>query len=145
MKNPQHLIDTYSSHPEYYNFSKGAGVPARNFFEYGLQNSRGFRALKVWLMLQHVGRVGYESMIREDIALSKLFYELADHHPEVEAISQNLSITSLRYVPTDIGALANKEAYLNSLNEALLDALQTGGGYFYPMRLSGGCIVYGPV
>ena len=33
-----------------------AGV---NFVDYGPQNSRGFRALKVWLALQHIGRAGY--------------------------------------------------------------------------------------
>ena len=62
VKNPQHLIDTYSSHPEYYNFSKSGNEIAQNFYEYGLQNSRGFRALKVWLILQQVGRSGYEKL-----------------------------------------------------------------------------------
>jgi hypothetical protein len=27
--------------------------------DYGPQNSRGFRALKVWLALRHVGAAGY--------------------------------------------------------------------------------------
>jgi glutamate/tyrosine decarboxylase-like PLP-dependent enzyme len=130
VKNPQHLIDTYSSHPEYYNFSKNEGMPARNFFEYGLQNSRGFRALKVWLVLQQLGRTGYVKLIRKDIALSKLLFQLADQHPELEAVSQNLSITTLRYIPEDIDAIENKEVYLNKLNETLLDALQIGGKVF---------------
>ncbi len=130
VKNPKHLIDTYSSHPEYYNFSKNEGIPARNFFEYGLQNSRGFRALKVWLVLQQLGRSGYVQLIREDIALSKLLFQLADQHPELEAVTQNLSITTLRYIPADIDAIENKEVYLNTLNETLLDALQIGGKVF---------------
>ncbi|WP_010230896.1 pyridoxal phosphate-dependent decarboxylase family protein [Gillisia marina] len=100
VKNPQHLVDTFSSHPEYYNFSKNSDeVQTTNFYEYGLQNSRGFRALKVWLALQQVGRSGYEKMIQQDIHLSELFFELAEKHPELEAVSQNLSITTLRYLP----------------------------------------------
>ena len=129
VKNPQHLIDTFSSHPEYYNFSKDEEGSATNFYEYGLQNSRGFRALKVWLALQQVGRNGYERMIQEDIDLAELFYELANKHPELEAVSQNLSITTLRYLPLDLEIPVDPQ-YLNSLNETLLDELQQGGEVF---------------
>lgn len=131
VKNPQHLVDTYSSHPAYYNFSSGEGEPSLNFYEYGLQNSRGFRALKVWMGLQHVGRSGYIEMIRQDIELSRLFFEKAKEHPELEAVSQNLSITTLRYVPPAylIEGRQN-EKYLNDLNEALLNELQRGGEVF---------------
>jgi len=131
VKNPQHLIDTYSSHPVYYNFSNSDDEPTVNFYEYGLQNSRGFRALKVWLALQQVGKNGYIDMIGEDIALSKLLFEEADKHPEIEAVTQNLSITTLRFVPA--GYSANKmkdETYLNTLNEKLLNELQHGGEVF---------------
>ena len=127
VKNPQHLIDTFSSHPEYYNFSKSGQDKAQNFYEYGLQNSRGFRALKVWLALQQVGRSGYKKLISEDIELSEMLYDLADKHPELEAVSQNLSITTFRYVPLE--NIDHKE-YLNTLNEAILNELQTGGEVF---------------
>lgn len=131
VKNPQHLIDTYSSHPEYYNFSKNDEGVAQNYYEYGLQNSRGFRALKVWLTLQQVGRSGYEKMINEDIELSKLLFTLADEHMELEAMTRNLSITTFRYVPLDFkDKRDNSEAYLNQLNESLLDGLQKGGEVF---------------
>jgi glutamate/tyrosine decarboxylase-like PLP-dependent enzyme len=82
VKNPQHLVDTYSSHPVYYNFSNNEEEPSVNFYEYGFQNSRGFRALKVWMALQQVGKNGYIEMINEDIELSKFFFEKAREHPE---------------------------------------------------------------
>ena len=129
VKDPQHLIDTYSSHPEYYNLNKDD--LSQNYFEYGLQNSRGFRALKVWLSLQQVGRSGYVKMIAEDIELSELLFTQAENHPELEAVSQNLSITTLRYIPLDnIKDSVNKESYLNELNEAILNDLQQGGEVF---------------
>ena len=131
VKNPKHLIDTYSSHPEYYNFSLTEEGGSLNYFEYGLQNSRGFRALKVWLALQQIGSNGYTKLIREDIELSKYFYELAEKHQELEAITQNLSITTLRYIPKKFKERSEqKEAYLNTLNEELLDVLQKGGEMF---------------
>jgi aromatic-L-amino-acid decarboxylase len=127
VKNPQHLIDTYSSHPEYYNFSKDENDIAQNFYEYGFQNSRGFRALKVWLTLQQVGRSVYEKMISEDIELSKYLFELADTKTELEAISNNLSITTFRYIPLNS---KKDNDFLNKLNEKLLNELQTGGELF---------------
>ncbi|MEB2780699.1 aminotransferase class V-fold PLP-dependent enzyme [Algoriphagus sp. C2-6-M1] len=126
VKNPQHLLDTYSSHPVYYNFENTKDEPSMNFYEYGFQNSRGFRALKVWMAMQQVGRNGYVQMINEDIAISKHFFEKAKTHPELEAITQKLSITTLRYFPK--GKWDN--TYLNTLNENLLNILQNGGELF---------------
>jgi len=131
VKNPKHLIDTYSSHPEYYNFSLTEEGGSLNYFEYGLQNSRGFRALKVWLALQQIGSNGYTKLIREDIELSKYFYELAEKHTELEPITQNLSIATLRYIPKNLDAKGKKrEKYLNMLNEELVNNLQQGGEMF---------------
>jgi aromatic-L-amino-acid decarboxylase len=131
VKNPQHLIDTYSSHPAYYNFSNTDEEQSLNYYEYGLQNSRGFRALKVWMALQQIGRSGYIKMISQDIELSKMFYKLAQQHDELEAVTQNLSITTLRYIPLGYkGYDKNKETYLNTLNETLLNELQKGGEVF---------------
>ena len=131
VKNPQYLVNTFSFHPSYYNFNNNDEEPVLNYYEYGLQNSRGFRALKVWMALQHIGRNGYIKMIREDIEMSKLLYEEAGKQSELEAMTQNLSITTLRYVPSGLekGTKVN-EAYLNKLNEALLNELQTGGEVF---------------
>lgn len=132
VKDPNHLLETYSSHPVYYNFDNiDDEIRPQNYYEYGLQNSRGFKALKVWAALQQVGRSGYVEMIKEDIALSKLLFELADNHPELEAVTQSLSIATLRYVPLNYSADSeNNEAYLNSLNETLLNELQQGGEVF---------------
>ena len=131
VKNPKHLIDTYSSHPEYYNFSNNEDDVAQNFYEYGLQNSRGFRALKVWIALQQVGRSGYEKLISEDIELSEMLFNLAKKHPELEAVSQNLSIATFRFIPEGYEEKCEKrETYLNTLNENLVNALQNGGELF---------------
>ncbi|MDP4283671.1 MAG: pyridoxal-dependent decarboxylase [Bacteroidota bacterium] len=131
VKNPQHLVDTYSSHPVYYNFDNNDDEPSLNYYEYGFQNSRGFRSLKVWMALQQVGKSGYIKMIGDDIALSQMLFEEAKKHPELEAVTQNLSITTLRYVPP--GYLQDEkmnETYLNTLNETLLNELQGEGEVF---------------
>jgi aromatic-L-amino-acid/L-tryptophan decarboxylase len=123
------LTKAFSYHPPYYNF-EGEGL---NFYDLGPQNSRGFRALKVWLALQHAGAAGYREMIQDDIILARYLYDLAADHPELEAITHNLSITTLRYVPQELRAsLGSKpvEDYLNQLNQRLLAAIERSGEAF---------------
>lgn len=148
VKNPKHLTDTYSSHPAYYNFGDSDSDSLLNFYEYGLQNSRGFRALKVWIALQQAGKSGYIEMIEENIKLAELFFKLADNHPELEAVSQNLSITNVRYIPEETAKTGSaSDVYLNSLNEKLLNVLQSEGQVFLSNSLIAdkyclrGCIV----
>lgn len=131
VKDPQTLVDAFSFTPDYYHFHEGFDEQPINYFEFGLQNSRGFRALKVWLALRQVGRAGYTQMIREDIALAKALFELMEAHPDFEAVTNNLSITTFRYVPADRrGGSASDEAYLNELNRAILNELEAGGELF---------------
>lgn len=131
VKNPQHLPDTYSSHPVYYNFDGNSEEPSLNYYEYGFQNSRGFRALKVWMALQQVGRNGYVEMINEDIELSKFLFAEAQKHAELEAVTQNLSIATLRYIPLNNNSSEEMTGeYINSINEKLLNKLQQGGKVF---------------
>jgi glutamate/tyrosine decarboxylase-like PLP-dependent enzyme len=125
VKDPNHLIQTYSSHPVYFNFNNDAEPAARNFYEYGFQNSRGFKALKVWMLLQQAGRQGYIEMISTDIKLAGLLFQLASQHSELQAVTQNLSITTLRYCPPGY-----PEVDLNQLNELLLNDLQHNGEVF---------------
>ncbi len=127
VKDPRRLLDTYSSHPAYYNFNSTEDDPVHNYYERGLQNSRGFRALKVWIALQQAGKTGYIKMINKNIQLSRLLFELAEKHPQLEAVTQHLSITTFRYIPL---ARGEDTQYLDKLNETLLNRLQLGGKVF---------------
>lgn len=129
VRNSQKLREAFSYHPPYYHF----GEEALNFFDYGLQNSRGFRALKVWLALKQVGRSGYVNMIKENIRLSQEMFRLLGREPEIETVSQNLSITTFRFLPADLkNRKEEKETaeYLNTLNEELLVRLIKSGEIF---------------
>jgi glutamate/tyrosine decarboxylase-like PLP-dependent enzyme len=123
------LTNAFSYHPPYYSFDEDAV----NYYDMGPQNSRGFRALKIWLALQQAGAAGYRKMIQDDIALARRMYELAAAHPELEALTHNLSITTLRYIPRELrGRLGTApiEDYLNELNQRLLSGIETGGEVF---------------
>lgn len=131
VRDPHQLIATFSHHPSYYHLDGTREDPPINYHEFGLQNSRGFRALKVWLGLRQVGREGYIQMIGDDIALAQALYRIVATYPELQEVSQNLSITTFRFVPLDLPNTPTAiKAYLNKLNEELLDRLQKGGEAF---------------
>ena len=128
VRDPALLIDAFSFHPEYYNFVPTEDQPGVNYYEFGLQNSRGFRALKVWLALKLIGREGYEKLIREDIQLARVLLDAVREHPELEAYRQNLSITTFRYRPPILpGSAGESEEYLAALNQEILNRIQVGG------------------
>jgi glutamate/tyrosine decarboxylase-like PLP-dependent enzyme len=57
--------------PSYYHFDH----EVTNYFDYGPQNSRGFRALKVWLALRR-WVVRLSQMIGDDMRLSRRLHAL---------------------------------------------------------------------
>ena len=143
VRDARHLEDAFSFHPAYYHFTDGGdGQAPTNFHELGLQNSRGFRALKVWLGLRQAGRDGYVRMIRDDIALAEEMYRAAQAHPELEAFTLGLSIATFRFVPEGLALTGSaREEYLNSLNADLVTRLQAGGEVFVSNAVINGSYV----
>ena len=129
VRNPELLRAAFAYHPPYYHFEESA----TNYVDYGPQNSRGFRALKVWLALKQVGAAGYRKMIADDIRLSKTMAQAIGSHQEFQMMTQELSIATFRYVPLDLRDQlqdASTERYLDALNQELLDRLQRSGEIF---------------
>ena len=140
VRDPQDMLDAFSYHPTYYEFEdeRPFEEASISYYEYGPQNSRGFRALKVWLGLRQVGREGYVRMISDDIRLSEHLSSLVKTHPNLEAFTQNLSITTFRYVPSDLTPGSEDiDTYLNHLNEELVTELQDGGETFVSNAVMG--------
>jgi len=160
------LRDAFSYGAPYYHF-EGDGTEVLNYFEYGMQNSRGFRALKVWLALRHAGREGYARMIADDMRMAKALHGFASDEPELQVFPRGLSITTFRYVPRDLRPAvapdvapgfspANSqvapvlnpadspdkvESYLNELNTQLVNRLQASGEAFLSNAVIHGAFV----
>ena len=129
VRDPERLRAAFAYHPLYYHFQERT----TNYVDFGPQNSRGFRALKVWLALQQAGAAGHRRMIADDIRLSRAMAEAVRRHPELELVTQELSITTFRYVPAELRTRLGEEsveAHLDALNRELLDRLQRGGEAF---------------
>jgi len=66
-------------------------------------------------------------------------FEQAKNHPELESVTQNLSIATFMYVPVNYQSKpGDHEALLNTLNEELLNELQHGGETFLSTAIVNG-------
>ena len=137
VRDPEALRAAFAYHPPYYHFEERV----TNYVDYGPQNSRGFRALKVWLALKHAGAAGYRKMIADDIRLSQTMAQAVSRHADMQLMTQDLSITTFRYVPRDLRTKLTElqvELYLDALNRELVDRLQRGGETFVSNAVVGG-------
>lgn len=104
--------------------------------EYGFQQTRGFRALKVWMALKHHGTDGYRRAIEHDVALAEHLAELVRADPEMELWEpRGLSIACFRLAPRGFGGDA---AALDGLNRRVLEAVQLSGDAFLSGTVLGG-------
>ena len=119
--------DTFSLVPPYLRTGgdeDGLGGPPW-FSEYGLEQTRPFRALKVWLQLRHLGRAGYRDLIARDLALAARLRRTLARAGDFEVLGSGLSVVCFRHRPPGLG-----DEELDAHNQALLAAVQLGGRAF---------------
>jgi aromatic-L-amino-acid/L-tryptophan decarboxylase len=115
---------TFALTPEYLEKTeRGLASGPLWFSEYGLQLSRGFRALKVWMSFKEHGLARYAQLIERNIAQAKTLAALVEQAPDLELMAPVVvNIVCLRYNPGGLDA-----ARLSALNEELLIRLHESG------------------
>jgi aromatic-L-amino-acid/L-tryptophan decarboxylase len=115
---------TFALTPEYLEHTeRGLASGPLWFSEYGLQLSRGFRALKVWLSFKEHGLDRYGRLIDQSIEQAHQLAALVEAAPELELMAPVVvNIVCFRYNP---GGLTTEK--LNALNEELLIRLHESG------------------
>jgi glutamate/tyrosine decarboxylase-like PLP-dependent enzyme len=92
-------------------------------YEYGLQTSRGFRALKVWMALKEHGVEKFGRLIDQNIAQAHYLDKLIATEPLLESVAQTtINIVCFRYRPPD-----RDEPALKDLNVEIMLRLQDDG------------------
>ncbi|HEX8706825.1 MAG TPA: pyridoxal-dependent decarboxylase [Pyrinomonadaceae bacterium] len=111
----------YLSHAE-----RGLSGGALWFSEYGVQLSRGFRALKIWMSLKEHGIEKYGRLVQQNVEQARYLAALVKAEDgELELLAPvPLNIVCFRY--RDARA-AQQQSQLNRLNEELLARLQESG------------------
>jgi len=123
------LRDTYSLVPPYVRTEPGKGIGNLPWFaEYGFQQTRGFRALKLWSTLAHEGREQLSARIARNNQLARFLERRIEEQPDLELCSQGvLSIVCFRCRPA---AIAHDDSVLDALNKQVMERVQSGGAVF---------------
>jgi aromatic-L-amino-acid/L-tryptophan decarboxylase len=130
VRDAQQMRSTFSLVPPYLQTDgKVAGVGGLPWFsEYGYQQTRGFRALKVWMALRYHGLDGYKNLIEHDIMLAKRLFEALRAAGDFDVFQpQSLSIVCFRYAPAN---LRGDSDAMDAANRAILERIQLGGRIF---------------
>ena len=77
------LERTFAIHPDYLDGDATQGAGEVNFADRGLQLSRGFRALKVWVTVQTFGLTAFRACIQRNLELAEYAEALIRSHPEL--------------------------------------------------------------
>ena len=93
------------------------------FWDHGLELSRRFRALKLWMTLRYYGARRLAAAIAEDIAMAGYMADRVRAADDLELLTEpSLSVCCFRHTPPNVAPAA-----LNEHNEHLLKALQRDG------------------
>ena len=77
------LERTFAIHPDYLDDNDAHGAGEVNFADRGLQLSRGFRALKVWVSVQTFGLAAFRASIQAGLGLAEYAETLVRGQPEL--------------------------------------------------------------
>ena len=116
--------ETFALTPEYLEHTeRGLASGSLWFSEYGLQLSRGFRALKVWLSIKEHGLDKFGRLIDQNIAQAATLTRLIEAAPDMELMAPtHTNIVCFRFNPGDL-----TDVELDALNEELLIRLHESG------------------
>lgn len=124
VKNSTGHKNTFSLIPEYLaKNTRGIAAGDLWFSEYGLQLSRRFRALKVWMSLKEHGTERFGDMITKNVSQAHYLAELIDQSSDMEQLAPiGLDILCFRYNPGDLTL-----PELNAINKEIKIQLEESG------------------
>ena len=126
---------TFSVTPAYLaSFDRGIAAGGFPFAERGVQLSRGFRALKVWMSLKTHGVNAFSQLIHQNVRQAHYLAGLVSKHPQLELLAPvPINVVCFRYrVPG-----ASDDA-MNELNREILLRVQESGVAIPSHTLLGG-------
>jgi glutamate/tyrosine decarboxylase-like PLP-dependent enzyme len=114
---------TFSLTPDYLAHEERGLAAGHWFSDYGLQLSRQFRALKVWMSIKEHGLDRFGRMIARNVEQAHYFGQFVEKEPTMELLAPiGLDIVCFRFNP---GNLDNEQ--LNALNKEILMQLHERG------------------
>lgn len=127
IKNADDHYKTFTYTPIYLSHNKRgvATGPNRWFSDYGVELSRGFKALKIWMSFKEHGLNKYGRLVTQNIDQAKYLESLIKDSADLELIAPvELNIVCFRYNPSNENLSLDK---LNVLNQEILFQIQEKG------------------
>lgn len=76
-----------------------------NFYDYGIQLSRSFKALKLWMSIKIFGLENFREAVNKGMALAELAGQIVEELPDWELVTTpQLGMLNFRYVPPGYSA-----------------------------------------
>jgi len=123
------LVATFRRAPENYRSPRPEDEPL-NWYQYSLEGTRRFRALKLWFSWKHLGTEGFGRLIDHNLDLAAYMARRIAESEDFQALPQtpDLSIVCFRHVPGGRdGAEAVDAAALDGHQDLLQRALEVSG------------------
>ncbi|WDZ81109.1 pyridoxal-dependent decarboxylase (plasmid) [Ensifer adhaerens] len=115
--------DAFAVSPEYLQGMSRGIASGEWLHEFGLQTSRGFAALKVWMALMEHGVAKFGRLIDQNIAQAAFLADLVRSHPPLELLTEpEINIVCFRYAPE-----GQSEERLKEINVEIMLRLQETG------------------
>ncbi len=117
----QDLLDTFHRAPEYYASNAPEDTPL-NWYEYSLEGTRRFRALKLWMSWHHLGTEGLGGLIEHTDDLAAYLAATIQTATDFDlACEPELSVVCFRHLPAGwiTWSPDRVDAYENALQRAL--------------------------
>jgi aromatic-L-amino-acid decarboxylase len=125
-RKPDVLRQTFSLIPEYLKTSDSAEV---NYMDYGLQLGRRFRALKLWMVMEHYGTERICAVIRGHVGCAQRLASELTKRDDIELLApQSFSVVVFRKVVRNDGSI--DEAASEQVTSELLERMNTSGRLF---------------
>jgi glutamate/tyrosine decarboxylase-like PLP-dependent enzyme len=128
IKDPKAHFETFEMHGPYLQLQERGLIAGKFLADYGLELSRGFRALKIWMAFKQHGAAKFGRLISQDIAFARYMADRIDAHPRLELIAPvDLNIVCFRHVAADEGTARalNTEVMLRLQERGLAVASDT--------------------
>lgn len=94
---------TFAVTPEYLESTVRGLASAPWLYDYGLQTSRGFRALKIWVSLMEHGIEKFGRLVDQNVAQGHYLSGLVEAEPQLELVAPtNINIVCFRYHPEEM-------------------------------------------
>ena len=118
VRDARHLKETFHILPEYLRDIEQSGEEI-NFCDYGIQLTRSFRALKLWMALRIFGAEEFASAVAKGFYLAEYTQGILESFKEFEIVTPaHMAIVTFRYVVPELS-----EQQIDNINEKIVDSI----------------------